>query len=429
MSPLGLSGLFYLLAFVGGPIFFWFNPNFGQESPRILPFDHGALATATGLCLIAWVGLAVGYIVRPLSLFRIPPLRLEGWADPSVFMLVLLYGGGWLARLARLSRGEYFHGNVPIATIPTTGSSTGQLLLILAILPSVVIAYVGVIGTHRAAKSWLWVYRIGLGLEVLYYLPSGGRSFVVTIAVLALVVRFYAKGRLPIRMIVVTVLLLLFVLFPLVHLYRGAGREAGFTVNAAGNLQQSATTFAGQGLQQTLLYGVGSTFSRFSDIFVPAALIYRGRRAYPIDEGETILWSVTNLVPKAVWPNKPNTGTFAGSFAYSIGLVASKRTSVSTTQPGELYLNFGTLGVLIGMFFVGSVYREFGEWLRERRHQPMVLALYAASAYGMIGSHETIIAQGMTGLLRTAIVLALILWAAQLLAPHRYRSPALSQAL
>ncbi len=426
-SPLCLSGLFYLLAFAAGPVFFWFNPDFGQNSLRTLPFDHPALVMATGLCLLAWLGLAAGYFIRPFAFCQVPALKLERWSSPTIYTLFIMYGVGWVARLARIGRGEYFHGSVPAAMVPTTGSTLGQVLLILAVLPSIVVAYFGVIGTHSRSKWWLRGYRVGLGVEILYYVPSGGRSYVVTIAVLALIVAYYTKGRLPIRAIIVTGVLLLFVLFPLIHLYRESGTQAGFTSNAGRNLERSAAALAGQDVQQTLLYGVGATFSRFSDIFVPAALVYQGRQVYAIAPGETLVWAITNMIPKAVWPGKPSTGTFAGEFAQSIRIVPSKATSVATTQPGELFFNFGTVGVLVGMFFVGGVYREFGEWLRERARRPMVLALYATVAYSIIDSQETIIAQGLTGLLRTTAVLAFILWATQQFALLRHRSPVLPQ--
>jgi hypothetical protein len=411
-SPLGLSGAFYLLAFVGGPIFFWFNPNFGQQSRVLLPFGHQALTVATALCLLGWIGFSIGYLLRPFSFLRIPALRLDGSPAISNTALIVLYALGWVARVGSITRGQYFHGSAAGIVAPTTGSTLNQVLFILHFLPSISVAYAGVMAATTHQRKWRRLYGAGLVVDVAYYLPSGSRSDVVTVALLALAVAYYARGRFPIRMLTISAVLLLFVLFPLIHLYRGSGGTSGFTTNTSGNLQQSAQTYTGAGLSRALLYGVGSTFSRFSDIFVPAALVEQGRAIYPVAPGHTLVWTLSSQIPHALWPSKPSVGNFSGEFAHAIGLVYSSSTSVSTTQIGEMYLNFGTIGVFVGMLFVGGVYRELGEWLRERKRNPMVLALYAALAYSILGSHETIVAGGLMGAIRTALVLSVILWIA-----------------
>lgn len=423
VSPLALCGVFYALAFVGGTTFFWFNPNFGQDSPVSLPFGHSALVVATALALLGWIGLATGYLIRPFAFLRIPALKLDASPVARHRALAALYVVGWVCRLIQLALGLYFHGSGPGVFVPTGGSTSLQVLSILAIFPSIAVAYAGVNALETGERKWRWLYWIGLAIDVAYYIPSGSRGQVVTIAVLALSVAYYIRGRLPLRLIAISIALLMFILFPVIHLYRDSGGKAGFAANTAGNLQHSIETYTGQTPTQTIFYGFGATFVRFSQIWVAAALVEQGRSAYPIAPGTTLVWTVTNFVPHGLWPDKPSVGTFSGDLAYTIGLTNSRDTSVSTTQFAEMYLNFGTIGVLVGMIFIGGIYRELGEWLRERKRRPIVLAIYAAFAYQILTTGETIVAGGLVGPIRAMVVLSVLMWVTmRVVAPKRRRA-------
>jgi hypothetical protein len=63
------------------------------------------------------------------------------------------------------------------------------------------------------------------------------------------------------------------------------------------------------------------------------------------------------LVPRILWPSKPNV-TRGAWFAYYIGFAESEETATVTlglTAAGELYWNFGIPAVVIGMFLIGAM--------------------------------------------------------------------------
>lgn len=77
-------------------------------------------------------------------------------------------------------------------------------------------------------------------------------------------------------------------------------------------------------------------------------------------KGETFSYLAVVLVPRFLWPEKPRIalGTW---YALRIGQAVETEsgwasTSINMTQAGELYLNWGWLGVLIGLPIFGAIY-------------------------------------------------------------------------
>jgi len=70
----------------------------------------------------------------------------------------------------------------------------------------------------------------------------------------------------------------------------------------------------------------------------------------PYQRGQTLFDSFTLIIPRAIWPSKP---TPANSWLAQTFYGPEITASISTTWPGELYLNFGWLGLMLGMYWMG----------------------------------------------------------------------------
>ena len=96
-----------------------------------------------------------------------------------------------------------------------------------------------------------------------------------------------------------------------------------------------------EGMAARSVYG---TFQSFIGVVesVPAQVPYQW--------GQTLFDSLTLVIPRAIWPSKPEPANdwLAQAF-YGPEITAS----ISATWPGELYLNFGSLGLILGMFWMG----------------------------------------------------------------------------
>jgi hypothetical protein len=84
---------------------------------------------------------------------------------------------------------------------------------------------------------------------------------------------------------------------------------------------------------------------------VGAAITYHEEGGAPLAYGATVpVWA---LIPRAVWPGKPEVGGGGSLVSDSTGIRVAEGTSFGAGQVMEFYVNFGIPGVLVGFFGLG----------------------------------------------------------------------------
>jgi len=78
---------------------------------------------------------------------------------------------------------------------------------------------------------------------------------------------------------------------------------------------------------------------------------YTGDYAY----GKTVGDAIIALVPRALWPEKPTVAGSGNLVSDYTGFTFNEETSVGVGQVLEFYINFGTLGVVIGFLIFGAL--------------------------------------------------------------------------
>jgi hypothetical protein len=71
--------------------------------------------------------------------------------------------------------------------------------------------------------------------------------------------------------------------------------------------------------------------------------------------GATVVDAALGIVPRALWPNKPVTAGSGDLVSIHTGIRFDRNTSVGIGQVMEAYVNFGTMGVVIGFLVIGAV--------------------------------------------------------------------------
>lgn len=410
LSVLTLIGAFYMMAFVLASVFVWFKPSWAVSVPVHFVFSHDALTKAEWLCLLCWVCFAVGYRLGLFGFLPIPRLSLAGSESRATQRraLIVLYVIGTIARLVGIPRGLYFH---PVSTSAVaSGSTLNQILGMFGTFPLIAVAYLGIRAHQQRSKRLRRYYWAALAIEFAWALPSGNRVDSVRILVLAVVVFYYTHRRLPLKAMAVCGIFGLFFVFPVLYLYRNANETSSFSKNyQVSNLGTGVQTYTSGSIGNTLLFGLGSTLSRFADIQFPAALEERGRQGYSPGEGATVGWIFTNLVPHAIDPTKQSIIQFTDQLAYNLRLTPVRNSSFAPTVVGEFYLDFGAVGAAIAMLILGATYREIDKWLANRRTVPMVTATYAALAYTIISTQEPLLAIGLEQMIRNLILIAILI--------------------
>jgi hypothetical protein len=89
---------------------------------------------------------------------------------------------------------------------------------------------------------------------------------------------------------------------------------------------------------------------------VGAAMVHL-RTPDDFGKGETLWMGVLAIIPRVLWPDKPIQAGSMNFVSHYTGIKFAEGTSVGMGLIFEFYVNFGTYGVLIGMFIIGILIR------------------------------------------------------------------------
>lgn len=124
---------------------------------------------------------------------------------------------------------------------------------------------------------------------------------------------------------------------------------------------------------------------------VPVGYIVASVQKEGLRKGETLAYASYAFIPRLLWPDKP-TVTRGAWFAAYVGAAESEERAtmaLGITATGELYWNFGLVGVCLGMLLIGMLlgllWRMAGPDGRER---PLHMLLYVTTMLSVINMSE-----------------------------------------
>ncbi len=126
---------------------------------------------------------------------------------------------------------------------------------------------------------------------------------------------------------------------------------------------------------------------------IPVSFLVGEVSEYGLQLGETMDYAAYAFVPRILWRDKP-TVTRGAWFATYLGFATSEEestTSIGITATGELYWNFGIIGVIAGMFTLGVLIS--GLWRlagTDPRNKPFHMILYCMVMLGMPDMPEAV---------------------------------------
>jgi hypothetical protein len=167
-----------------------------------------------------------------------------------------------------------------------------------------------------------------------------------------------------------------FVVFPLVQTYRGASARLG-TSDPTEVLPAVPTQYSHVSIvtgarrtlepQDVLLEPVVAVSQRLYGFDAMTLVVRYTGHEVPYQHGWTLKNLAAGLVPRVLWPGKPRIGIgywFARSYWGTPANIQEVPQTV--THPGELYIDFGIAGVVIGLCVLGLWYRFAWESIRPR---------------------------------------------------------------
>ena len=155
--------------------------------------------------------------------------------------------------------------------------------------------------------------------------------------------------------------------------------------------------------------GFESTTGRSANLDLLADVIRRTPSEIPYWGGTTYLSLVGAFVPRFLWPDKP-TKELGQAFGHRYGYVGVNNTGTAINLPilVEFYLNFGVIGVVMGMAVVGLIYRLV-ERAVNNPGQDDILSLAGIVLMIPLTNIESDFSLGFGGLILNGVALWLVL--------------------
>jgi hypothetical protein len=221
--------------------------------------------------------------------------------------------------------------------------------------------------THSGVVRWgafLIAYTAG---SMILGLGSGMVGDFVHPLVYALLGYVLARGTYPWKFLTVSFLLGFFVILPWLTIYKyyGQANRASLAVGERISNTQSMMSWLGYSaaMELTLERGI----ARLSGSWLPATFVQYYPDVYPFEQGRTFALEASTLIPRILWPEKPDMSAELNRYSMSTGIVREAQgTSAVFDAVSEYYVNFGRLGVAILSIVHGCYFGILYQWLTKR---------------------------------------------------------------
>lgn len=216
----------------------------------------------------------------------------------------------------------------------------------------------------KLTTPWRLLTYAGVGSFFLLGIGSGSVAAAAFYGTIVVVAAWVGRGRLSTFWIAGIVLAAILIVslrgvtdqYRKMAWYKNEGQSAiDGPLMFFGLLQQR---IASDGVQGTVEKGFVTSAGRSANLDLLADVIRRTPDEVPYWGGETYLSLVGAFVPRFLWPEKP-TKELGQGFGHRYGYIGANDTKTAINLPilVEFYVNFGMLGVALGMFVVGIIYR------------------------------------------------------------------------
>jgi hypothetical protein len=365
--------------------------------------DNATVISTLTLVIAGEVLLLLTFYLLPLP--KLPQLKLELDLKPRAMVLIVVgvMGSAVRAAFANIDPPETYH----------------QLIWFVSFLPLVMLSGLLLLWLRgQLAPLHSLLASVLLAATLILDVTTGFMAFAALTVGNLMFVYVAERHRLPLRTLLVVAVLIIPML----------GVKAQFRHMA--ERQGLTGTQDRLGLFAELL---GSVFtggkkiedvdqvarSRVDHLSSFAYVITKTPSVVPYWEGETYTTFLWSFVPRILVPDKPSK-SLGQAYGHRYGFLSPHdyRTSMNLEQTVEMYANFGSIGVIVGMMLLGLVYRLLYEVLNRPGGGDGSI-LIAAAIFRVLLNIESDFSLVFGGVVQTVVLLYIALW----LIAHR-RGPA-----
>ncbi len=288
------------------------------------------------------------------------PSREQGMILSTVALYAVGFGTKFFLLRSHLysytGSNEKYNANLAAMQVVNTISIFGTFALVVA-----------TIERYRKLSNSRWkvLFWAIFSSEILWGAVSGMKGTLLVNFLVVALASSVIQRKLNLRWLVLPFVVLVLI-YPISDAYRavltGRGAQEVTSFQEAGRAGQIAFRDATQSAAgRGGLWHVGQTrtAARFDLLTSVAQVLVLGPRASLV-RGHTAWWMIPiyPFIPRFIWRTKPildKGAWFTVALNGSFGTAATAGSSTAITYPGDLYLEFGLLGIPIGMFVLGVV--------------------------------------------------------------------------
>ncbi len=356
---------------------YYLDLNIDLHLPQVAALQdrYAIFSTSLYYCILGTLGMTAGYffIVRKPAVLRQGTILDRPYSALRPHFYVLL-GIGAVSTIVLLLAG--------IGTTLSDGRWIFSGVFSMLAYASPIVYFAAWYAFFRKEKGWLIPFIFFLIFTGIDFLVSGSRGVPLNVLILILGVRQTLPQRKNFALFAV-VWVPVGLIFLIGGFYFGTAIRESSRRFADAEGTRNIDVFQILGLSQSLDTGTNSqdTLQRLEDVgntivlratggLIAMSVIveyadYRkgGEVEYGIDN-QIINDFLTSFLPRFLFPERKNIGTSQpiGALYYN-----NPQNNPGTTWIGDLYRNFGVLGIFPGMFLAGIIYRAIYSFLIEGR--------------------------------------------------------------
>jgi oligosaccharide repeat unit polymerase len=340
---LGISySIYYFVMFLSIPLLIElialiYGVNFERLAVEYyFSFDDVYTAQSVLYATLGLVAFIVGYLIVGSRTFYVPTIYKANWESSKVMMVsISLFMAGFMIKIYR-----YFIGIPDLYKFEGTIVNNPLLAFFISVNPlhafAILIAIVGYYNSKifrrtKERKSFFIVVVTMIFIYLLFSLDQVAKTRLLTPFIILMIVRqFYYP--ISFKKIVLGLSLIMIIVMKIGSVIGAA--EGGYQADNSivGNLRPYMVRISQiqnftQIVKETDEFLYGHTFLEFIERFKP-----RSMRTVIVEGNE---------------------------FGRKYGIISKddKSTGVAFTNIGDLYINFGLLGIVVGMFVLGVIYK------------------------------------------------------------------------
>jgi oligosaccharide repeat unit polymerase len=324
--------------------------------------------------LIAQTAFNLPFCISPFRQYELSDNR----ANKFPLFIALMAVGVWIARVALVSTGSYFH-YIPGLDFVNTSALYSPLATI-STLGRIVLIFVSIKVFKKTKSRNTTLGTIYIFVEISWHLLSGKRMGLLMTLVCIILAYIFVKKKIPIIHILCFMLVLI-IGSPLIVHYRSVIREASNQDNKKTMITLTEKAFKDV-INSNMKESLHMVIDRLNDGQFTAGCLKSVPEQIPFLQDKSYKMILWIPVPRVLYRQRPK---FLLDYFNIIQGKPIGVTVAPTTTVGEAYINFGWPGIPVVFLILGTIYKLFEYIFRLKlsSSQTAILLFFCVMIIGM----------------------------------------------